>query len=49
MQQEHTRVDKAGQQPPRPEVVKEAGIEKLTNEAPRDPFEQSLLDILDEQ
>ena len=34
---------------PRPEADKEAGTEQQTNEVPLDPFEQSLLDILDEE
>ena len=37
------------QQPPRPEVDREAGTEQQTSEVPLDPFEQSLLDILDEE
>ena len=49
VQQEQTRVDEPEQQPPRPEADREAGTEQQTGEAPLDSFEQSLLDILDEE
>ena len=49
VQQEKTRVDEPEQQPPRPEADREAGTEQQTGEAPLDSFEQSLLDILDEE
>ena len=42
VKQEQTRVDEPEQQPPRPEADKEAAIEQQTNEAPLDPFKQSL-------
>ena len=49
MQQEHTRMDEPEQQSPRPEADREVGTEQQKSEAPLDSFEQSLLDILDEQ
>ena len=49
VQQEQTRVQEPEQQPSRPEADKEAGLEQQTNEATLDPFNQSLLDILDEE
>ena len=49
VQQEKTRVDEPEQQPPRPETEREAGTEQQTGEAPLDSFEQSQLDILDEE
>ena len=49
VQQEQTRVEEPEQQPPQPESDKAVGTEQKSNEAPLDPFEQSLLDILDEE
>ena len=49
LQQGQTRVDELKQQPSRPEADKEKGTEQQTSKAPLDPFEQSLLDILDEE
>ena len=49
VKQEQTRMDEPEQQSPRPEADREAGTEQQTSEAPLDPFDQSLLDILDEE
>ena len=45
--QEQMRVEESGQ-PLQPESDKAVGTEQQQNEAPLDPLEQSLLDILDE-
>ena len=49
VQREQTRVDEPEQQPLQPETERETGTEQQTGEAPLDSFEQSLLDILDEE
>ena len=49
VQQEQSRIDEPEQQPPQPETERETGTEQQIGEAPLEPFEQSLLDILDEE
>ena len=49
VQQEQIRVEEPEQQPPQPETERETSMEQQTGEPPLDPFEQSLLDILDEE
>ena len=49
VQQERTRVDEPEQQPIQPEIERETGTEQQIGEAPLDSFEQSLLDILEEE
>ena len=49
VQQEQTSIDEPEQQPPQPETEAETCTEQQIGEAPLDPFEQSLRDILDEE
>ena len=49
MQQEQAKADEPEQQQIQPEVGRETGKEQETGEAPLDTFEQSLLNILEEE
>ena len=49
VQQEQANTVKPEQQPIQPEIERETGTEQETGEAPLDTFEQSLLDILEEE
>ena len=49
VQQEQAKADEPEQQPIQSEIGKETGTEQAIGEAPLDAFEQSLLDILEEE
>ena len=49
VQQEQAKADEPEQQPIQPEIGRETGTEQEIRETPLDAFEQSLLDILEEE
>ena len=49
VQQEQAKADELEQQPIQPEIGRETGTEQQIGREPLDAFEQSLLDILEEE